>query len=68
MCAIGNLLFKEEKAVTRARNQLISLDTTPYYQCISRCVRRAFLWGEDSLTGKNYEHRKEGRKKGLRLF
>jgi REP element-mobilizing transposase RayT len=21
-------------------------------------VRRAFLWGEDSLTGKNYEHRK----------
>jgi REP element-mobilizing transposase RayT len=44
--------------VTRARNQLISLETTPYYHCISRCVRRAFLWGEDSLTGKNYEHRK----------
>jgi REP element-mobilizing transposase RayT len=22
-------------------------------------VRRAFLWGEDSVTGKNYEHRKE---------
>jgi REP element-mobilizing transposase RayT len=44
--------------VTRARNQLISLDTTPYYHCISRCVRRAFLWGDDSLTGNNYEHRK----------
>jgi REP element-mobilizing transposase RayT len=45
--------------MTRARNQLISPETTPYYHCISRCVRRAFLCGEDSLTGNNYEHRKE---------
>jgi REP element-mobilizing transposase RayT len=44
--------------MTRARNQLISLEATPYYHCISRCVRRAFLWGEDSFSGKNYEHRK----------
>ena len=43
----------------RAREQQISLETTPYYHCISRCVRRAFLWGEDSLTGKDYKHRKE---------
>ncbi len=42
----------------RARSELISLEATPYYHCISRCVRRAFLWGEDHLTGKNYEHRK----------
>jgi REP element-mobilizing transposase RayT len=45
--------------MTRARNQLISLQTTPYYHTISRCVRRAFLCGEDSLTGKNYGHRKQ---------
>lgn len=31
---------------------------SPYYHCITRRVRRTFLWGEDSLTGKSYEHRK----------
>ncbi|MFU8838359.1 MAG: transposase [Thiohalomonadaceae bacterium] len=44
--------------MTRARNQLICPEATPYYHIISRCVRRAFLCGEDALTGKNYEHRK----------
>ncbi len=43
----------------KARKQQISLSDTPYYHCISRCVRRAFLCGHDSLTGKNYEHRKQ---------
>ena len=44
--------------MTRARRALIDTDTTPYYHCMARCVRRAFLWGEDHLTGTNYEHRK----------
>jgi hypothetical protein len=40
--------------MTRALMQLIAL----YYHTISRCMHRAFLCGEDSLTGKNYKHRK----------
>ena len=44
--------------MTQARSQQISLEDTPYYHCLSRCVRRAFLCGEDHATGENYEHRK----------
>lgn len=41
-----------------ARKHLISLQDTPYYHCIARCVRRAWLWGVDEYAGKNYSHRK----------
>ncbi len=45
--------------MTQARQTLISLSDTPYYHCINRCVRRAFLCGEDHASGHSYEHRKE---------
>ncbi len=41
------------------RNQQIVLEATPYYHCMSRCVRRAFLCGLDQLSGNNYEHRRD---------
>lgn len=44
--------------MTRARSSLVSVSDTPYYHCIGRCVRQAFLCGRDPVSGKSFEHRK----------
>jgi len=45
--------------MTRSRDSIINIEATPYYHCICRCVRRAFLCGEDKFSGQNFEHRRQ---------
>lgn len=43
----------------RARSTQVSLDSTSYYQCIRRCVRRDYLCGKNHYSGQDYEHRRQ---------
>ena len=45
--------------MTTARSQQVNPDVTPYYHCVSRCVRRTFLCGFDTQSQRCYEHRRD---------
>jgi REP element-mobilizing transposase RayT len=44
--------------MNQARSTLVTVDEVGVYHRISRCVRRAFLYGVDAYTSRNYEHRR----------
>jgi hypothetical protein len=48
--------------MTMARSDLVDLQVTRYYHCISRCVRQAML------CGQGYEHRKQWIEERLELL
>jgi REP element-mobilizing transposase RayT len=41
-----------------ARRDIVDEERVGVYHCIARCVRRAFLCGTDSYSGRDYGHRK----------
>ncbi len=44
--------------MTYPRRQLVPPGAPGTYHCVSRCVRRAFLCGQDAYSGRSFEHRR----------
>jgi len=44
--------------MTYARAHLVDTENGGFYHCISRCVRRGWLCGQDIVSGHSYEHRR----------
>ena len=53
-------LYTARRAVMpKPRKAIINTSVTSFYHCISRCVRSAYLCGEDLVSGESYEHRRQ---------
>jgi REP element-mobilizing transposase RayT len=40
------------------RSMTVDSEAARFYHCVSRCVRRAWLCGEDPVSGRNLDHRR----------
>jgi len=47
------------------RKYLVDDSNPGFYHCISRCVRRAYLCGDDPISGHNCDHRNAWLKKRM---
>ncbi len=54
--------------MTRPRKEQVSIEDTPYYHIVSRCVRRTYLCGYDRASGINYEHRRQWIENRIRIL
>ena len=54
--------------MTIARSEIVQDGVEAVYHIVSRCVRRAFLCGDDPYTGKSFEHRKQWVRDRLKIL
>jgi putative transposase len=52
-------ILKRGEPMSLPRSKYVQDDKEGVYHCFSRCVRRAYLYGHDALTGKDFSHRKK---------
>ncbi len=52
----------------QARREIIDPSQVEIVHCTQRCVRRAFLCGNDAVSGKSFEHRREWIKRRLEFL
>ena len=52
----------------QARGKSMAPAKVQVFHTVQRCVRRAFLCGEDAVSGKSYDHRKQWIRERLELY